>query len=236
MKKLTNEEFINKCKIIHNNKFDYSKTSYKKCIDNVIVICPIHGEFKIKGSNHLHMNQGCVKCAQDNHKLTIISKEKMEKFKIIHNNKYIYNDITVISGKIKIECLEHGEFEQIIYHHIKGHGCPSCNSSSKGENTIKNWLENNKIKFIRNYQFEDCKRERALRFDFYLPEQNICIEFDGEHHFEENEYFGKGNLEYITKNDEIKNEYCSINNIQLIRIPYWENITERLKENLTISI
>lgn len=63
------------------------------------------------------------------------------------------------------------------------------------------------INFYRNHQFKDCKRIRNLKFDFYLPKLNLCIEYDGEHHFKNNSYFGKDNLEYITENDRVKNEY-----------------------------
>ena len=70
--------------------------------------------------------------------------------------------------------------------------------------------------------FDDCKNKNKLRFDFYLPDLNTIIEYDGEHHFKENKYFGEGNLEYITVNDEIKNQYCIDNKIKLIRIPYWK--------------
>ena len=60
----------------------------------------------------------------------------------------------------------------------------------------------------------------------------MCIEYDGEHHFEENEYFGEGNLEYMKENDKIKNEYCILKNIHLIRIPFYdyENIETILND------
>ena len=69
---------------------------------------------------------------------------------------------------------------------------------------IRTYLENKKIIFFTNHSFEDCKRIKRLKFDFYLPDYQIIIEYDGEHHFIENKYFGIGNLEYITGNDKIK--------------------------------
>ena len=61
-----------------------------------------------------------------------------------------------------------------------------------------------------------------LKFDFYIPSLNVCIEYDGEQHFEI--AFGKGEegLKDRKRKDEIKNNYCKFNNINLIRIPYWE--------------
>lgn len=151
-----------------------------------------------------------------------LSSERIENLKKVHNNKYLYKDLSVNKGFINITCPNHGVYKQYLYFHEYGHGCSECNSSSRGEDRVKAYLENNGINFNRNYQFEDCVRVRKLKFDFYLPNKNICIEYDGEHHYQENKYFGEGNLEYMNKNDLIKSEYCTENNINLIRIPYWD--------------
>ena len=65
MKKLTQEEFIIRSKIIHKNKYDYSKTQFISTKKKVCIVCPKHGEFYQLASNHLH-GYGCVKCAQNN--------------------------------------------------------------------------------------------------------------------------------------------------------------------------
>jgi very-short-patch-repair endonuclease len=61
-----------------------------------------------------------------------------------------------------------------------------------------------------------------LRFDFYIPEYNVCIEFDGKQHFilENTGWNVKNALAKTQKNDEIKNNFCKRNDIRLIRIPY----------------
>lgn len=79
MKKLTKEEFINRSIEIHGNKFDYSKTEFKNVRSKIILICPNHGEITIRVSNHIHMKQGCDDCARDKHRLTELSKERLEK-------------------------------------------------------------------------------------------------------------------------------------------------------------
>lgn len=111
----------------------------------------------------------------------------------------------------------------IVPRNIKqNQGCPIC-SKSKGEKTIRLYLEKNKIDFIQEYRFGDCKHKLQLPFDFYIPNKNLCIEFDGIQHFEINHYFG-GNKEFKETQirDSIKNKYCKDNGINLIRIPYWE--------------
>lgn len=96
---------------------------------------------------------------------------------------------------------------------------------SKGEQKIQELLETNNIKFYREYTFDGCINQETntkLRFDFYLPNCNSCIEYDGAQHFT---YSNRGwNTEerflYTKKLDEIKNRYCEQHGILLIRVPY----------------
>ena len=79
------------------------------------------------------------------------------------------------------------------------------------------------IYFVKEKIFENCrnpKTNKPLRFDFYLPDYNCCIEYDGEQHFKE---WGLSNttLEERQFLDNFKNKYCKDNNIKIIRIPYW---------------
>lgn len=104
----------------------------------------------------------------------------------------------------------------------------SCGcSSSKGELKIKTILQNLNVPFIQQYKFSDCinpKTNCKLLFDFYLPINNVCIEYDGQQHFY---YLNSGwntkeNFEKTQYRDNIKNQYCENHKIKLIRIPYWD--------------
>jgi len=110
-----------------------------------------------------------------------------------------------------------------ISHRVNGVGCPRC-SRSKGEKRVEEWLLLNKIRFEREYVgFKDCKNINVLSFDFYLPEYNMCIEYNGEQHYREmGVWGGSDKLKRTIKNDEIKAEYCKNNDIFLLVIPYWE--------------
>ena len=111
-------------------------------------------------------------------------------------------------------------------------GCPFCKKKlthySKGERAIQDLLNKNKIKYIDQYIFKDCCDKKPLPFDFYLPDHNIIIEFDGEHHYFPVNFNGitdehaKLSYEQTKKHDKIKNYYCEDNGIDIIRIPYWE--------------
>jgi hypothetical protein len=58
---LTLEEFIERAKSVHGDRYDYSKTIYKTYRDKVTIICPKHGEFEQTAENHLY-GKGCPKC------------------------------------------------------------------------------------------------------------------------------------------------------------------------------
>ena len=96
----------------------------------------------------------------------------------------------------------------------------------------KEFLDENSITYIREKKFESCKNIKELPFDFYLPEYNTIVEFDGEYHF------GKKRVQqnYITQvfNDREKNDYTKAKNIKLIRIGYLDkgNIEEELMKGL----
>ncbi|MFA5586210.1 MAG: hypothetical protein WDA02_06645 [Saccharofermentanales bacterium] len=121
-------------------------------------------------------------------------------------------------------------FIQKAYLHISGIGCSSYNDS-KGEKLIYKILIDNNIKLKKQKTFKDCKDKILLKFDFYLTDYNICIEFDGLQHFKPFELWG-GEMEFknIQRRDQIKNEYCSKNNIKLFRIKYDENINDRMND------
>lgn len=111
-------------------------------------------------------------------------------------------------------------------------GCET-NRTSFGERKIKELLDLNKINYIKEKKFEDCRNIKELPFDFYLPDYNICIEYDGELHYRQSQIFGgEKSLERIKKHDKIKDDWCLKNNIKLIRISYRQKrkITKILNE------
>lgn len=128
-------------------------------------------------------------------------------------------------------------FLQTPEKHIVGQGCPNC-KLSHGEREIRNFLKENNIKFKPQKTFNGCVNpisKNKLKFDFYLLDYDLCIEYDGEQHFKERFYGStSGGLKRIQMNDEIKNEYCKVNKMKLLRINYKEfkNIKKILKENI----
>ena len=106
---------------------------------------------------------------------------------------------------------------------------------STGEHLIEKFLIENNYHYKFQKKFNDCKNIKQLPFDFYLPDYNILIEYDGEHHYKAiSIHGGEEAFRKRIYNDDIKNNYCSNNNIKLIRIPYWDllNIEIILEKNL----
>lgn len=127
-----------------------------------------------------------------------------------------------------------------IYRHNKNY-CPLCTyKKSKGELAILKFLKDNSIEYQKEFIFPTLPNRR---FDFYLPEYNIIIEFDGIHHYKPIEYFG-GEDKFVEyqKSDLEKNNYCINNQISLFRIPYWDFLeiptilNEILKEKSSTTI
>lgn len=237
---LDKKEFINKSKDIHNDKYNYSLINYKNSHNKVNIICKEHGLFKQTPNSHLNGN-GCPKCGfyimGNKKRLSII--EFINKSKEIHGNKYDYSLVKYDKSikKVKIICKKHNFiFYKSPNNHIsKRQGCPKC-IQSNGEKMVMEYLENNNINY--NYQmiFDDCRFIRPLKFDFYLSQYNLVIEYDGEQHTNNEHYFNtKNNFNHQLIRDKIKNKYCSDNNINLIRIRYDEDIEEKLKNHLVVA-
>ena len=112
-----------------------------------------------------------------------------------------------------------------------------CRIQSLGESCVKSVLEDMGIEFHPQYTFDDCKYIYVLRFDFGILHNGKLlglIEYDGKQHFEPIEYFGGlDGFNKTKKRDQIKNIYCGIHNIPLLRLPYtlsFEEIKIKLHE------
>lgn len=96
-----------------------------------------------------------------------------------------------------------------------------CAKMSSRERLIEKFLLDNHIEFTGQYRFADCVDKRELPFDFYLPTYHTCIEYQGQQHYDDTEFYG-GMPEFLIrqKHDSIKKEYCNTHNITLLELPY----------------
>lgn len=127
--RMTTEEFIEKAKKVHGDKYDYSKVNYVDTKTKVIIVCKKHGEFEQTPNSHLS-GKGCPICRNEH--TGNISRKSLEEFikeaKKIHGDKYDYSLVNYVncSTKVKLICPIHGEFEITPNKHLSGRGCRKC--------------------------------------------------------------------------------------------------------------
>jgi len=214
-------------------KSKFSNYSFDKCIfskfnDKVIITCNIHGDFE-QYPQYLLDGHGCKKCS-----LKYTTEEFIEicrkKHPDIDHSEVVYNGS---QNKIKLRCEVHGYFYQSTSYYLNNSkGCPNC-SETKGEKFIRIFLSENSENFIPQYKYD------KFYFDFYLPNRNLFIEFNGKQHYTPIEFFG-GDTSYMKQKKRDIEKYLLFENntnIKLLVIPYWnmnkisDIISKELYEN-----
>lgn len=214
MKKLTTEEFIEKAKLVHGDKYDYSESNYINTRTKININCQTHGGFEQRPNSHLKGN-GCIKCG-----LGMLSQlDFINRAKLVHGDKYDYSNLnfTGTNNKVKIICSEHGEFEQLCNTHLKGNGCSKCSF---------NRIHKSKILNIEDFIIK-AKNKHGNKYDYSLVKyinnitkvKIICPEH-GE--FEQTpQHHKRGNG--CKKCGDIKTGKAAINTSRGWSLKDWEN-------------
>jgi hypothetical protein len=231
IKSLTQEEFISKSKEIHGDKYDYSLVDFKN----------VRGKIKIIYNGLIYEQLGYAHLqgkSPEMLSIKITDDEFIRRSKEINGDIFDYSLVDCDGNKNKVKLIYNDViYDQCLRDHLSGHlpmNINIINNSSKGEKSVMKFLENNNIKYIREYKFQDCKNINYLRFDFYLPDYNLLIEYDGKQHFNSISIWGGDEgLKKIKINDNIKNQYCIKNRIPLLRISYLENVEDKINEYLS---
>lgn len=219
---MTKDEFVEKAKSVHEDKYDYSKVDYVNNNTKVCIVCPVHGEFWQTPHNHLSGN-GCPKCKGDK-----LRQDKLKTFdefvseaNKIHGKKYTY--IPPYSGKnipIEIICPLHGKFKQTPHDHLSGCGCPKCNSS-KLELRLLRLFNENSIEHVYLCRKNTLAWLERQSLDFYLPKYNVAVECQGAQHYVPSNFGSKDKdpndcLRIVRERDERKRSLCEENNVRLL--------------------
>lgn len=178
---------------------------------------------------------GCPMCASEkaSKKLRKTHEQYEEDIKIANPNIVAVGMYVDANTPILHRCLIDGNEWYISPSNVlSGYGCPQCNES-KGERVIRQWLEKHNIDYEFQKRFQDCRDKKPLPFDFYLPEYNAVIEYNGSQHYIASDYFGGDDaLAYTKRHDKIKEDYCTQNDIGFLCIPYFRNIDIELNNFL----
>lgn len=127
-KAMTTEDFINRAKLIHGNKYEYTFSVYKNSYTKIKIVCLTHGLFEQSPRTHL-AGGGCSKCANK-----VKSTENfISAAKKIHGERYDYSLVEYKNWrtKVKIICCQHGIFEQAAGSHLNKNGCSRCSNNQK---------------------------------------------------------------------------------------------------------
>lgn len=225
-RKLSFDEFVKRANEKHDSMYEYVETDISETGSNtkVEIICPIHGTFRQKISNHL-FGQGCPKCSceKTHEKQKTTTEDFIGKAKRVHGERYSYGNVVYNNNTedVSITCRKHGDFMQRPNNHLQGNGCPLCvDFSSNGEKEI--------VRFIKTfYKGIIIQGKRGIlpdrkEIDIYIPGKNVGIEYNGIYwHSESNNPDRKYHLK--------KTEQCAEKGIRLIHVfeDEWTDLKKR---------
>ena len=203
--------------------------------DNVKAYCTLCNYEWTTTPSELMQGKGCYHCGNKSkgEKLRFTNDEFIKKLKEI--NPYIQPLEKYITShdRLSVQCLTCGhKWNPKPNNLFNGHGCPNC-SSSFGERQVSIWLDNNKIKYESQKKYSDLlgTGNGLLSYDFYLPQYNLLIEYQGIQHFKSVDIFGgEEQFNIQQEHDKRKREYAKLHKIKLLEIKYNENINEKLNE------
>lgn len=229
-RKKTPEEYYDECKEkgydlpIEDYKGTHIKIKYKCSKGHIYLQTP---------AAHLR-GQGCPTCGQvvSNTKRRKSSEEYYQECKEKGLDLPI-EDYVNATTKIKHKCINGHIYKQSPPSHLSGQGCPVCNES-KGEKFIRNYLDKHCIKYISQKTLKGLKDKQSLSYDFYLPDSNILIEYQGIQHFERVSFNGKGytDLDKQKHHDRLKQRFAKENGYKLLRPTYKTNTQEKINKYL----
>ena len=225
----THEQYVEEVKQIHDDIIVVGQYAGNRVC--ILHKCVVDGHVWEASPNNILKGSGCPLCAIERRSVcrTKSHDEYVCEVKTINPNIEVAEQYVGAETKILHRCKIDGHEWYVLPGNIlSGHGCPVCNES-RGERDIAHYLNKHNVKYIPQYTFNNCKNQRVLPFDFYLPEYNVCIEYDGEQHYRSVEHFGGENgIKQRQLNDFIKTTYCQTNSIILLRIKYDQNVEVEL--------
>lgn len=226
----TNTQFKQEIKSLVGNEYDFID-SYINNHTKLKIKHNVCGKvYKVTPKDFLR-GRRCPYCANKKHKDT---EKFAEELSVMGDGEYLLLSKYINANtKVKIQHVKCGNvYEVKPYSFLQGNRCPYCNEPHT-EQTVAKVLSSLGIRYEVQKTFDDLKDSRLLSYDFYIPSQNILIEYQGKQHYEPVEYFG-GNTKFATqqKHDKMKSDYARNNNYNLITIPYTKNNFSKIKKYL----
>ena len=136
--------------------------------------------------------------------------------------------------KLKVKHNKCGNIYEVTPHAFISlyNRCPYCNSP-KGETIINKILDTLNLNYETQQTFDDLIDKSYLSYDFYIPDQNILIEYQGIQHYQPIDHFGgEATFKIQQKHDQMKFDYAKDHGYNLIAIPYTEDTFSKIKKYL----
>lgn len=220
------------------NDFDFPEIdSYNIMMKDAVVTvnCKIHGQYKIP-YRYLRnfLNEGrnpCSECRADEWR-KYKSKYYYDKLVEIfadydYDFTWILDNYKTEYDPILVKCNKHGTETWALVHNLLNGiyiPCPACRTLSRGEENVRVWLTKNNIDFNWHYRMDGVRKDKESKvvIDFYIPSKNLWIECNGPQHYRYVNKFQKTKEEFEDQlqRDQDVRDYCDINGINLIEIPY----------------
>ena len=213
----TTDDFKRELSILGNNEYkllsDYINNHHKVKIKHLVcdTIYEVRPNDFISGRRCPYCGGGKLregwllkKLSKVNDKITLLDK--------YHDNK----------TPLKVKCnVCNNTWLTTTSNLLQGYGCPVCRESH-GEKYIRNYLDKNNINYIPQKRFHDLKDKTYLSYDFYLPDYNTLIEYQGIQHYESVSFDNKikTDLEKQQYHDKLKREYAKNNGYKLLELKY----------------
>ena len=182
---------------------------------------------------------GCPKCAGNAVKTTDEFEQELHTYA---SNFELLSPYIRATKKVHVRCNDCGNDDWITPNKLKsGQQCKFCHETI-GEKNIRKYLETNNINFDSQKSFDGLVGvgNKPLTYDFYLPDENILIEFQGEQHEHPVTFGGRSKYEAVSdyekqqEHDNRKRDYALSHSINLLEIWYYDidNIEQILNDKL----
>lgn len=236
---------------VHGDKYEYVGDAPVKHTDYIHYICPKHGLQEQKYSIHVGLGCGCPKCANYPNKKSPLERCQEWIAKCIekygegrYDYSHAHEDYVNNDSLVWIRCCLHDHwFKTTPDNNLRtaNGSCPVCSAEfteTQGEAEVRRWLLKHDI---INFKQDEvtlpnenprCRRQ-YLRPDFWLPDYNLFIEYNGEQHYEDVDYFFNDDFTFEDQQirDQTLRDYCQRHGHRLLEIPYWD--FQRIGEILT---
>ena len=203
-------EKIEKSKNLSFIKFGWNPKSERVTIKYKCLDCGLVSEKQVEP---FLKNPVCQGCCVGGKQLTTSGIQKL-----FPTDYTILEDYKGTDIKILVRHEKCGFIWKVTPHEIRsGYGCPKCSKKiSKGESKILDWCKNNNIQVEREKSFDWSEKKR---YDFYLPQENLVIEYMGRQHYQEEPFFNR-TLKEQQEVDRWKKSQALLHGFKYLEIPY----------------